>query len=100
MVNDVERQASGYGGCATLPQEQPVERLVEADDQYEKPRGERQSPPGERCQQRERCDRGCAVPPAQIQSGRARATTEEQRDPRDAPSREVGIDHPSQRPPL
>lgn len=100
MVNDVQRQARGHDGRATLSQEQPVEGLVERDDQNQQPRGQRQSLASERHHERKRCDRRCPVSPAQIQSGRARAATQEQRDPRDAPSREVGIDHPNQRPSL
>jgi hypothetical protein len=96
----VERQARSHDRRATLPQKQPVERLVERDDQHQQPRRERQSSPSERGRQRQRCRRGCPVPPAQIQSSRARATTQEQHHPGNASSGEVGVDHPGQRPPL
>jgi hypothetical protein len=96
----VERQARSHDRRATLPQKQPVERLVERDDQHQQPRRERQSSPSERGRQRQRCRRGCPVPPAQIQSSRARATTQEQHHPGNASSGEVSVDHPAQRPTL
>jgi hypothetical protein len=38
VVDDVERQARSHDRRATLPQKQPVKRLVERDDQHQQPR--------------------------------------------------------------
>src|SRR5947199_6199827 len=40
------------------------------------------------------------MPPAEIKGGRTRAAAQEQVDPRGASGREIGADHPGERPPL